>query len=247
MARPRAAGYEGQREQILAAAAALFARRGYTAATMNEVAAACGVRKPTLYHYVRDKHDLLVQITADHVRRLQTLVQAVQAQALPPAAHLSTLVQRFMQAYAHAEHEHRVLTEDVKFLDPEPRAQVLDAQRQVVRAFADALAALRPELRGAQLDTPMAMLLFGMINWTFTWMKAAGPLSHAALAQVVVDLLLGGLGSVRLPAQVSAGARAGVAAQATPGPQPGEARADAHDVPPSSSSLISASASSGPV
>jgi len=57
VARPRSAGYDGQREQILAAAAALFARQGYPATTMNEVAAACGVRKPTLYHYVRDKHD----------------------------------------------------------------------------------------------------------------------------------------------------------------------------------------------
>jgi AcrR family transcriptional regulator len=55
VARPRAATYDDQREQILARAAELFARQGYTATTMNQVAAACGVTKPTLYHYVRDK------------------------------------------------------------------------------------------------------------------------------------------------------------------------------------------------
>jgi AcrR family transcriptional regulator len=201
MARPRAAGYEGQREQILSAAAALFARRGYTAATMNDVAAACGVSKPTLYHYVRDKHDLLAQITADHVQRLESLVAEVHQQHLPADQNLGALVQRFMHAYANAEHEHRVLTEDVKFLDDQPRAQVLAAQRRVVRAYADAVALLRPELRGARLHTPLAMLLFGMINWTFTWMKAGGPLSHAELAQVVVQLFLGGLGAVTVPAQ----------------------------------------------
>jgi len=235
MARPRAAGYDEQREQMLAAAAELFALRGYTAATMNEVAAACGVSKPTLYHYVRDKHDLLVQITADHVQRLEALVLAVQQQALPPAEHLSALVQRFMQAYARAEHEHRVLTEDVKFLAPEPRAQVLAAQRRVVRAFADALAALRPELRSAQLHTPVAMLLFGMINWTFTWMKAGGPLSHAALAQVVVDLVMGGLGSVRLPTQ-----RLAQDALAIASPPRSMSEAD-------SSAATSSAASNGPV
>ncbi|MDP1534877.1 MAG: helix-turn-helix domain-containing protein, partial [Rubrivivax sp.] len=73
MARPRSAGYDGQREQVLAAAAALFAERGYTAATMNELAAACGVSKATLYHYVRDKHDLLAQIAGGHVARLEAL------------------------------------------------------------------------------------------------------------------------------------------------------------------------------
>lgn len=197
MARPRAATYDDQREQILAAAAQLFATRGYTAATMNEVAAACGVSKPTLYHYVRDKHDLLAQISAGHVARLEALVADVTAQQLPPPLHLRMLIRRFMQAYAHAEHEHRVLTEDVKFLAEAEQQAVLDAQRRVVAAFAQAVAALRPELRTAQLTTPLAMLLFGMINWTFTWLKAGGALTHETLAPVVEQLFFGGLPAVQ--------------------------------------------------
>ena len=108
MARPRSAGYDDQREQILAAAAQLFATRGYTASTMHEVAAACGVSKATLYHYVRDKHHLLAQITRGHVERLEALVQAVQREGLAPEALLRALIRRFMQAYARAEHQHRV-------------------------------------------------------------------------------------------------------------------------------------------
>ena len=50
MPRGRARGYELQRETILARAAELFARHGYTATTMNQVAEACGVAKPTLYN-----------------------------------------------------------------------------------------------------------------------------------------------------------------------------------------------------
>ena len=38
MARPRSAGYDLQREQMLAAAAQLFATQGYTATTMQQVA-----------------------------------------------------------------------------------------------------------------------------------------------------------------------------------------------------------------
>ena len=198
MARPRSAGYDGQREQILAAAAQCFATRGYTATTMNEVAAACGVSKATLYHYVRDKRGLLTQISAGHVARLEVLVQQTAAQDLPPEAHLRELIGRFMQAYARAEYEHRVLTEDVKFLAEADRVQVLAAQRRVVAAFAAAVAALRPGLRNAGLDKPLAMLLFGMINWTFTWLKAGGALTHETLAPVVAALFLGGLPTVPL-------------------------------------------------
>lgn len=212
MARPRSAGYDDQREQILAAAAALFARRGYTAATMNEVAAACGVSKPTLYHYVRDKHDLLSQISATHVARLEALVAEVSARRLAPEARLRALIDSFMRAYASAEHQHRVLTEDVKFLDAPEQAAVLDGQRRVVAAFADAVAALRPGLAAAQLEKPVAMLLFGMINWTFTWLKPGGALDHATLAPLVANLFLGGLLSLAPPQGAAAAAAAAEAA-----------------------------------
>ncbi|MCH8856927.1 MAG: helix-turn-helix transcriptional regulator, partial [Proteobacteria bacterium] len=62
MARKRAPGFEAQREDILAAAARLFAEQGFSATSMNQVAEACGVAKPTLYHYFQDKQDLLAQI-----------------------------------------------------------------------------------------------------------------------------------------------------------------------------------------
>ena len=208
MARPRSAGFEGQREQILAAAAQLFAQRGYSSSTMAEVAAASGISKATLYHYVRDKQDLLAQITTTHVQRLQTLVQAVAEQHLPPQEHLSELVLRLMQVYEKAQAEHRVLTEDVKFLrvlgpagaggddsrsPPSPHEQVVQGQRQVVQAVADAVAALRPDLLPAGLHKPVAMLLFGMMNWTFTWLHADGALSHQDVAQLLLRLFLGGI------------------------------------------------------
>ena len=194
MSRTRAATYDDQRALILDRAAELFARRGYTAASMNEVAAACAVSKATLYHYVRDKHALLAQIAADHVARLEALVAQVRKQRLAPAAELDALIRCFTAAYADAQHEHRVLTEDIKFLHDDERAQVEAGQRRVVAAFAAAIARLRPDL--AALSTPLAMLLFGMINWTFTWMKPTGALTHDALAPIVAELFFGGLVAV---------------------------------------------------
>jgi TetR/AcrR family transcriptional regulator len=197
MARPRSARYELQREQMLAAAAQLFATQGYTATTMQQVAAACQVSKATLYHYVRDKQALLAQITEGHVGRLEQLVHEVEAQQLSPRALLQALISRFMQVYAQSEYEHRVLTEDVKFLGEAERQAVLNGQRRVVRAFARAVGGVRPDLQADGLDKPLAMLLFGMINWTFTWLRSGGPLTHESLAPLVVGLFLGGLDALR--------------------------------------------------
>ncbi len=198
MARPRSAGYEDHLEQMLAASARLFATRGYAATTMNDVAAACGLSKATLYHYVRDKHDLLAQVTRAHVRRLEALVAEVLARGLAPRERLTALIECFMAAYADAQHEHRVLTEDVKFLQTGPQHEVLAGQRRVVAAFAEAIVAVRPELAAQSMAGALAMLLFGMMNWTFTWLRAAGPLSHEHVARMVSELFFGGLPAVRL-------------------------------------------------
>lgn len=204
MARGRAHGYDVQREAILTHAAELFAEQGYVGTSMNQVAAACGLSKPALYHYVHDKSDLLFEIATTHVNRLHALIYEVtQGDTVhpPPAdatAHVRRLIERFVLEYAGARHAHRVLTEDVKFLEPADQARVLELQRQVVSSFANAIAQVRPELVAADLHKPLAMLLFGMMNWMFTWLQPDGKLSHADMAPVVADLFLGGLGAVKL-------------------------------------------------
>jgi AcrR family transcriptional regulator len=197
MGRTRAATYDDQRTLILARAAELFARRGYSAATMNDVAAACAVSKATLYHYVRDKTALLARIALAHVETLEAVVAEVKSQRRPAEHELRALIEAFMTAYADAQHEHRVLTEDVKFLPDAERAQVEAAEKRVVAAFAATIARVRPDLKPRA--TPLAMLLFGMINWTFTWLKPGGPLTHADLAPMVVQLFFGGLPAVAAP------------------------------------------------
>ncbi len=196
MARGRAAGYDEQRDLILARAAALFAQSGYPATSMNQVAEACGLSKATLYHYYRDKYALLVSIAEGHVTLLRALVDEVLAQGLPPESRLRALIARIVAEYAGAQHAHRVLTEDVRFLEPADRDRVLDQERAVVAGFAAAVGGLRPELQAASLSMPMTMLLFGMINWMFTWMKPDGELDYDTLASMVADLFLGGLPAV---------------------------------------------------
>jgi TetR/AcrR family transcriptional regulator len=210
MARTRSATYDDQRDAILARAAELFASQGYTATSMNDIAAACGVSKAGLYHYYRDKRELLFQITVGHVARLEQFVAEVleDANGGDAETRLRALILRFVREYANAQNEHRVLTEDVRFLEEAERAQVQAAQRRVVAAFADAIAGVRPNLARNELDRPLAMLLFGMINWMFTWLRPDGSLTHEQMAPLVADLFFGGLAAVRKP---RGGARQNVA------------------------------------
>ncbi|WP_298288871.1 TetR/AcrR family transcriptional regulator [Thiomonas sp.] len=211
MARGRAASYDDQRAAILAQAARLFARQGYVATSMNQVADACGLSKAALYHYFRDKYALLTHIAESHVQVLLAVTREVESQYPDAQQRLPALIERFVLEYADAQDAHRVLTEDVRFLDPVDRDRILSIEREVVAHFARAVAAVRPELAQSALDKPLAMLLFGMINWLFTWFKPGRPLDYSALAPLVADLFLNGIGGLHVTPDALQGDRIHVA------------------------------------
>ncbi len=222
MARARSADFSVQREAIVRNAARLFAELGYLGTSMNDIARACGISKALLYHYVTDKYQLLLEITDGHVSRLVALVAEIEARKLEPEQHLRSLIGRFVEEYAQAHHDHGVLTQDVKFLIPPDRDRVEDKQRQVVEAFARSISAARPDWQsGAASSTqqalakPLTMLLFGMMNWLFTWLRPDGALSAREMAPIVADLFLGGLRAVVDPRQPAR--RRSTAIESTPG------------------------------
>lgn len=196
MARGRSADYDLNRETIVRTATRLFAQQGYPGTSMSDLAKACGISKPLLYHYVSDKYQLLREITEGHVSRLEAIIGEVAALKLDAPARLRELIRRFVHEYAQARHDHGVLTQDVKFLEPRDRSRVLKKERAVVAAFAATIAEARPELARAALDKPLTMLLFGMINWMFTWFREDGSLGYDDMSRLVTDFVIGGLSRV---------------------------------------------------
>ncbi|TVO67099.1 TetR/AcrR family transcriptional regulator [Denitromonas ohlonensis] len=193
MARTKAATHDQQRQAILDMAAKLFADKGFHATSMSQLAAACGVSKPLLYHYAKDKAEMLFSVADSYMDTLVALVESVEAEQLPPDAHLTRLIARFLETYADAHNQHRVLVQDVRHLDDAPRQQVADKERAVVAAFARAIAAVEPGVSEKGLDKVVAMILFGMVNWTFTWLRANGPLTYEDMAPLVTGILLNGV------------------------------------------------------
>ncbi len=197
MARPKAPTFDLQRAAIVESAARLFASQGYHHASMSQLAQACGVSKGLLYHYYRDKQNILFDIADTYLDALLAIVAQVRAEKLAPEAHLRTLVARFMHTYRHAQTRHAVLVQDVKFLRPQERERIVEKQRTVVQAFVRAIARLKPRLAGKTLEVPLAMVLFGMINWTFTWLRPDGRLTYDDMAQVVSEVFLHGVSGAR--------------------------------------------------
>ena len=191
MPRGPSSAHSLQRETILNISADTFAEAGYPSATMAALAARCGVSKSLLYHYYPAKDAILFDLMHEYMTRLQRLVHEVAELELPAQEGLAELVRRFVREYETSRSRHIVLLNDVKFLPPPEREQVIALERSVVQAFANVIAATYT-IDGARAKV-LTMSVFGMINWTFTWLKPDGPLSYAQFAESVVGLLEGGL------------------------------------------------------
>ena len=201
MARPKSATHDLKREEILDIAANCFAQSSYPAASMNDIATAGGTSKARLYHYYDSKQAILFDLLERYTLRLLGLIGETEAAAqrrnLDERAALHELVRRFLQEYETSATRHVALLSDTKFLGEEQRTLIVSRQRDIVAAFTRFLKRAYPDRLTATNQTAITMMLFGMINWTFTWLRPAGALSYEAFAVEVVRLLENGLIGVR--------------------------------------------------
>ena len=192
MARPRSAEYDEKRQAILDRSAAVFAKHGYDRASMAEVAKACGVSKALLYHYYVNKAALLFDILLDHLQELLDAVNAVDSE-LPPRARLRALIGALLEAYRDADDEHKIQVNELGKLPARQKKMLTDMERELVRVFADAIAAINPSLAGDDaLLKPVTMSLFGMLNWQYMWFREGKALSREDYADLATTLVVEG-------------------------------------------------------
>jgi len=104
MPRVRGEDFDIRKQQILDAALSVFARKGFTQATNSEIARTAGIKSPGLiYHYFRDKRDLLDQVMQQRVPILQFLSNPEDLHKLPPRELLTAFARTFLGALEQPE------------------------------------------------------------------------------------------------------------------------------------------------
>ena len=189
MARPQSPDYDKRRQAIVAAAARLYAKRGFQGASVADLAKACDTSKSLIYHYFPAKDDILYAVMAEHLDALVGAAEEASGGGGAAEDKLRTLTMSFMRHYVGAQDRHKVLLNELDNLPPKAREDVVAKQRQVIAVTESILAELAPG-QDARVN---AMLFFGMINWTHTWFDPTGPVMPEMLAMRVVDLTLRGL------------------------------------------------------
>jgi AcrR family transcriptional regulator len=193
MTRVRADDYEDKKQVILDKAAALIAKKGFDVATMMDVAKACGASKSHLYHYFPSKEDLLYAIVLEHITRQVTELHRIVAQPLSAEDRFAQFVDSFVQGAARSRNEHVMLMNDLKFLPKPQREHIRKLEIEMTELMEGLLREMNPKVMQEQrVRKPYALLLFGMMIWTFTWYQRNGPIAPRELAERISELFVHG-------------------------------------------------------
>jgi len=196
MARTRAATYDAQRQLILETAGQAFAELGFPSASMNDIARRCGMSKGLLYHYYPSKGELLFAVAEQYTKRLVALVGEVEGRVSEPAQRLPELIRAFLDEYQTSQARHMVLLHDLRFLPEAERRAVVGNQRRVIEAFVAAVRAAHRLPADFPVVKPVTMMLFGMMNWTFAWLKPGKGISYAQYAELVTEVFAAGVAAL---------------------------------------------------
>jgi TetR/AcrR family fatty acid metabolism transcriptional regulator len=186
-----------KRERILDAAVRVFARKGFHATRVSEVAKAAGVADGTIYLYFESKEHLLVSLFEHRVERLLDYLET----ELPRAPSASQRLQRIIELQLGLLEGERDLAEVVTVIFRQSTRLMKEHAAPKFNAYLDAIARViaegqaSGELRDDISPHVAARAVFGALDAiTMTW--ALGKAEHGGLLRTsgqIVEMLLRGL------------------------------------------------------
>ncbi|WP_116599960.1 TetR/AcrR family transcriptional regulator [Primorskyibacter marinus] len=189
MARTTGSHSEITGPRIRAAALRLFARHGYAAVSMRQIATEVGVQAGALYNYTADKQSLLFSLMRGHMDELLA-AHAALGQGGTPTDRLERFT-RFHISF-HTDRPEAVFISymELRSLEPE-NFRIIEALR---REYEDALESiLRDGMAGGAFtiaDPKIATLaVIAMLTGVNTWYRSAGRLSLDEVEQVYWDMV----------------------------------------------------------
>lgn len=177
----------------------MFCEKGFSAASIADIAAEIGVLKGSLYHYISSKDTLLEWVFASAHKSSQERLVAIAALEVTPEERLRAFVADVVRWYLGNQQQAIVIFREYRFLTGKQR-RVIAKHRLAYEAFVRGLiedcqqAGFVPD----ELDAEHAMrFVLGALETVPSWFRPDGRDGPDVVADIYADLTLRALVGVR--------------------------------------------------
>lgn len=182
-----------KREAVLRSAVRAFNLHGFQTTSLDEVAATLRISKPTIYRYLGNKEQVLLECITRGLQMLQEAATEAQAEAGTGLMRLS----RFLRRYAEINMDdfgRCVVRTDDTGLSAEGREHFRALKARIDRAMRALIEEGMADGSIARRDVKLtAFTLAGALNGPARWHDPAGEISAEEIARSMVDVLIEGL------------------------------------------------------
>jgi len=182
-----------QHENIVAIASRLMSEKGYKGASLQEIADLVGIHKSTLFHYFKNKEELLLsvlRIAIEDVTKNLNLI--LEDDSLSPQEKLKSAITNHLNLLVKYKYNVNVYHSEIRFLSDEKRKEYLETRKYYASCFEQIV----NEIKGGDsglfegLDSKIVTFgILGMSNWTIKWLSGSGRLSTDEVAAVFYKMI----------------------------------------------------------
>ena len=159
-----------RKREIIEGAARLFDRVGYHGVNMSMIAKAAGVKKPTLYHYISSKDEILFGLHELFIGTLRKNTDARIAAGLPPLEILRAVVEDTFRLLYDFPGYVRAFFEHFRELSQKQRAEIATKRDEYIELVIGVIEqAMRAGVVNKADPRLTAHCLFGIANWAYQW------------------------------------------------------------------------------
>ena len=196
-------GYVERREQLLKSAGVVFRDKGLEGASINDIAAAVGSDRASVYYYYESKEEIFLDLVSRAVTEVVVAAEAIEASPAGPAdrlaRHVETLFDSFDRHYPYLQ---LYLQEDLSRLTGKA-AEAAEAVVDLGRRYEAALGAVMADGVNSGVFRPgldpqmLRFAVLGAVSWSHRWFRPGGPKSGAEIGQEFAQLFLKGVAAQR--------------------------------------------------
>jgi AcrR family transcriptional regulator len=182
-----------KRDAVIRAAARAFNKKGYHNTSLDDIAKALEVTKPTIYYYVPNKEQLLFQCFQAGVEQIRTAFREVKDLDVTARERLNAVLHHYARAVASEFGWCMVRTEDLD-LSPDMSGEIKSMKSEIDHGIR---ALIREGIQDGSIhpcDPKMtAFALAGALNWIAHWFRENQSMTSAEIADAFVTIFENGL------------------------------------------------------
>lgn len=170
---------EDMEEKILNAASRLFSENGYKTTSLHEIADQVGLHKTSLFHYFRNKEEILMRVMDESLRdHIPVLKQILKDSSLEPEEKFWLALKRQVLVTCKYKNHINVYLSEMKSLSPEKRKRYTRTRKQHETLFEEIIKQVQKDkktnlFKGVN-SSIVKLGILGMCNWIIKWYDESG-------------------------------------------------------------------------